>query len=248
MAGTNHSPVEAQARPGARLVKHAIATLALAVSATVLISSVSAVGATDQSSGDGVYIGDVFVPNNCPPPPVPAGPLAGPGLTDTPYNHRAFEGETDSEMLERHKRESMAETAAPCERDFENRMAAAEKLREQAIARVAASRGHEYVRKVGEAYSYDSSAMPVGILILSQDKVRVIFIQAFVFPDGTYENQGDYFNCTIDGTNCDVLTPVGQTTLAPPPGGMLDRVVRDARAGRLRTFSNGQKFMTETPW
>jgi len=94
-------------------------------------------------------VNGVLIPNNCPPAPIPQGPLAAPGLTDVPYNHLAFAGETSQKMFERHKREAIAEQNSPCQQDFQKRFDHEIAARKAADRREIATRGHEYLTKIG---------------------------------------------------------------------------------------------------
>lgn len=224
-------------------------TATSAVAAMVILVPMAATATNIQGGADGTFVNGVLIPD-CPPPPIPRGPLADSRATDLPYNHRAFAGETDGQMFERHKREAIAELNAPCHREFEKRFNAAIAAGKRTDEAKVKARGSEYFRQFGELYIYGKGDFPQGYLLLRQGNGRVILANALEIPAGRYTVAGGYFNCDLAGGDCHSLTPRMDEfdSGIPSRDGELAAVVRDARAGRLRVFSNAEKLLIPTPW
>jgi hypothetical protein len=228
--------------------------------APVVLSMVVTVSAIAENAGaqvissspDGTMVDGIDYPDTCPKRPDPTGPLAHPGLTDLPYNHRAFEGETDEQMFDRHRREADEDYNSPCEKAYRAKLdaAIASGKRRAIVANATAvsARGHEYTHKRGEMYFYGGDSV-IGVLLLSASHGRAIFTSALELQPGLYRQQGQYFNCDINGGACEVYSDMGLFPIDPPPADDIRaRIVRDAKVGRIKVFSNAQKFLADTPW
>ena len=210
----------------------------------------SVAGASLQSGPGGTFVDGVRIPDTCPKPTPPSGPLATPGVTDIPYNHRAFVGETDAQMYERHKRDA----DAPCENAFRAKVDAlydaAQRTDNAKATANAALRGHEYLDRKGEMYLYYHGPLQEGFLVLRLTGSRVIFGTFIEITPDHYSSQRQFYNCDLVSRSCVAFTPgFGEFVYGTPPvNHLLSRIIRDARAGRLRGFSNPDYFLSVTPW
>lgn len=168
---------------------------------------------------------------------MPATTLAQVDFDDAPAG--AHKPPADSQQLELHKRQNEA-WLAQHRRDSD--AAAAPKAH-------AAARGHEYDRRVGEAYAYDSTAVPGGLVLLRRTRNEVILAEVLETEPAVYVINGDYFRCDLLTNAClayDLRTQALIPVDAPPRA--LSRALADVKAGRLSVFSNAAKLLSFTPW
>ena len=224
------------------------------ISPTVLPEAGGGPSSSEVSSGpDGTFVGGVLISNNCPPRPLPSGPLASPGLSDVPNNRRAFEGETDAEMFDRHKREAIAEFNLPCERDFQRRFDAALEAGRRADLLAHSNRvlesGHEYTTKIGESYHYEGMVNGEGMLLLRQTEAEIVFAEVAKLDRDIYGRNGNFYRCELsDGSCVEHISTSGIQTDVPTQNATKASVVRDARGGRLVVFSNPAPLLAGAPW